>query len=161
MKLPQQTTASARPDPDLEALGTALDGVAGWIRRVAPRGEFNSVAMSVLDAVATGGPQRVSELVERERITQPGMTSVVNRLTEAGLVTRGSDAADRRAVLVAATPAGHAYLGTRHAVRASALADQLRLMSPQLQAALHTVVDELNALGAAATSQPTAPAQEH
>jgi DNA-binding MarR family transcriptional regulator len=53
-----------------------------------------------------GGPQRITELAAHERVTQPAITLLVNRLTERGWVERVSDPTDGRAVLVSLTPAG-------------------------------------------------------
>jgi DNA-binding MarR family transcriptional regulator len=53
-----------------------------------------------------GGRQRITELAAHERVTQPAITLLVNRLTERGWVERVSDPTDGRAVLVSLTPAG-------------------------------------------------------
>src|SRR3984885_2353668 len=53
-----------------------------------------------------GGPQRITELAAQERVTQPAITLLVNRLTERGWVERVSDPTDGRAVLASLTPAG-------------------------------------------------------
>lgn len=53
-----------------------------------------------------GGPRRISALAADERVTQPGITLLVNRLAERGWVRRSADPMDRRAVLVRLTPAG-------------------------------------------------------
>jgi DNA-binding MarR family transcriptional regulator len=133
-------------DADLAALSVALERIGSWVRRVAPPGEFNLVTMSVLDCVASAGPLRVSELVDRERISQPGMTSVVTRLAEAGLVRRRPDPLDGRASLVAVTDAGRQYLAARHAARAVALADHISLLSPHARGTLYAAIDSLNSL---------------
>lgn len=51
-------------------------------------------------------PRRITELAAEERVTQPAITLLVNRLAERGWVERTTDPADRRAVLVTLTPAG-------------------------------------------------------
>jgi DNA-binding MarR family transcriptional regulator len=51
-------------------------------------------------------PRRITELAAREVVTQPAMTLLVNRLEERGLVERGADPSDGRAVLVTLTTAG-------------------------------------------------------
>jgi DNA-binding MarR family transcriptional regulator len=53
-----------------------------------------------------GGPRRITELAAHERVTQPAITLLVNRLTERGWVERIADPTDGRAVLVSLTPAG-------------------------------------------------------
>lgn len=74
-------------------------------------GEHRSVvAVRVLSNLQHEGPLRVGELAARERITQPAMTSAVNRLEEDGLVVRRSDPLDARASVVELTDAGRAEL---------------------------------------------------
>ena len=57
--------------------------------------------------VLTGGQRRITELAAEERVTQPAITLLVNRLAERGWVERVPDPTDGRAVLVSLTPAGH------------------------------------------------------
>jgi DNA-binding MarR family transcriptional regulator len=56
--------------------------------------------------VLHGGPRRITELAAEERVTQPAITLLVNRLAERGWVERVSDPSDGRAVLVSLTPQG-------------------------------------------------------
>jgi DNA-binding MarR family transcriptional regulator len=133
---------------DLVAVGEALERVSRWIRRATPHGGPNGVALSVLGTVASAGPLRVSDLADRERISQPGMTSVVNRLVEAGLAERRADPADGRIVLVAATPTGQTYMDTLRSSRAQALVKHLRGLPVREQRALCASIDGLNALSA-------------
>jgi DNA-binding MarR family transcriptional regulator len=51
-------------------------------------------------------PFRITELAEREGVTQPAITLLVNRLEERGWLRRGADPSDRRVVLVSLTPTG-------------------------------------------------------
>jgi DNA-binding MarR family transcriptional regulator len=60
---------------------------------------------SVLSALSER-PWRITDLAARERITQPGITLLVNRLEQRGWAKRQVDSADRRVVLVKITPAG-------------------------------------------------------
>jgi len=52
------------------------------------------------------GARRITELAAEERVTQPAVTLLVNRLAERGWVERIPDPSDGRAVLVSLTPAG-------------------------------------------------------
>jgi DNA-binding MarR family transcriptional regulator len=52
------------------------------------------------------GPRRITELAAEERVTQPAITLLVNRLAERGWVERDADPSDGRAVLVSLTPVG-------------------------------------------------------
>ncbi len=64
-------------------------------------------------------PRRITELASEERVTQPAITLLVNRLAEKGWVQRTADASDGRAVLVSLTPAGEeAFRRVRPSTRA-------------------------------------------
>jgi DNA-binding MarR family transcriptional regulator len=63
------------------------------------------VEASVLRALSAR-PRRITMLAAREGVTQPGITRLVDRLEQRGWVTRETDPADGRAVLVTLTPAG-------------------------------------------------------
>jgi len=52
------------------------------------------------------GPRRITELAAEERVTQPAITLLVNRLAERDWVKRVPDPSDGRAVLVSLTPVG-------------------------------------------------------
>lgn len=74
------------------------------------RNEAPSAQWRALSVLCSEGPQRIGELARLARITQPGMTRLVTQLEELGLVVKTADAADSRASLVAATPAGESAL---------------------------------------------------
>jgi DNA-binding MarR family transcriptional regulator len=64
-------------------------------------------------------PRRITELAAEERVTQPAITLLVNRLAERGWVERVPDPSDGRAVLVSLTPAGaEVFEGLRAEYRA-------------------------------------------
>ena len=137
-----------RPGRDLYGLAEALDRVARWVGQTIPRADLHGVALSVLNVLSTVGPQRMSQLAERERITQPGMTAVIHRLARAGLIERNAEPADGRIVLVTVTPQGRELLVDRQAARVRALAEQLSRLPESEQNALCAAVDALNTLGA-------------
>lgn len=56
------------------------------------------------------GPRRISELAADERVTQPAITLLVNRLADRGWVERAADPSDGRAVLVGLTAEGEEAL---------------------------------------------------
>lgn len=79
------------------------------------------VAMRVLSNLRAEGPLRIGELAERELISQPAMTTTVNRLEAEGLVSREADENDGRASVVRITSRGEdELLGFRR--RAAAVA---------------------------------------
>jgi DNA-binding MarR family transcriptional regulator len=128
------------------AVGEALERLARWVRRATPDSGPRGVALSVLATIAATGPQRISDLADRERISQPGMSNLVNRLVEAGLAERQATPADGRFVLVAATSAGLAHLDAQRSARANTLARHLSRLTAGQQRALCASIDGLNAL---------------
>jgi DNA-binding MarR family transcriptional regulator len=109
---------------DARALGLELDRLVTWLRRQTPA-KLSSSTITALDRLHSEGPLRVSELARREAMTQPGVTILVNRLSEAGLAERVPDPTDGRASLVRITAAGEAVLTERHDLRAQILRARL------------------------------------
>jgi len=101
---------------------------------------LSRTAASVLHRLATAGPQRVTELAVYESIAQPSATTLVGRLEGQGLVTRGADPDDGRAVRVSVTPAGERLLAERRAARARALDARLAVLDDAERDALATAV---------------------
>ncbi|MGD9987716.1 MarR family winged helix-turn-helix transcriptional regulator [Pseudonocardia sp.] len=140
--------------PELTRLAATLEQVSSWVRRSSPPAEWNLVALSTLDSLDRSGPQRVSDLVARESISQPGMTGLVARLATAGLVTRSPDPTDGRATLVSLTDAGRDYIRERHRLRAETVVTHLRALSAAERRALLAAVPALGRLADQATEPP-------
>lgn len=60
----------------------------------------------LLAAIEDQGVARISDLAALDHCSQPTMTTQVRRLEVAGLVSRTTDPADARAVLISITPLG-------------------------------------------------------
>jgi DNA-binding MarR family transcriptional regulator len=150
MRVLDDKRTEARPPTAAEVARAAavLERSLSWLRRAVRPAEWSAVALSALDAVDRRGPLRVTALVAQERITQPGMTSVIGRLADAGYVERHPDPADGRATLVTITPEGRAYIRGLHKQRADALAAHVRELSPDDQRALVAARAALEALAA-------------
>ena len=71
---------------------------------------ISAVSMRALGYIERLGPQRISHMADYESISQPAMTSAVNRLAQDGLVVREADPVDARAQLVALTATGRKLL---------------------------------------------------
>lgn len=71
-----------------------------------PGSSYSTVAWRVLAELELQGPARVSELAQRERIAQPSMTALVQRLESEGWVSRSPDPEDGRATRIELTPDG-------------------------------------------------------
>lgn len=134
----------ARND-DLDQVADGIEALAHWLRRHAPS-QLSSSRATTLDTLQAAGPLRVSDLAERESISQPGMTTMVNRLVADGLVERIPDETDRRASLVRITPAGKSFLTKRHRSRAATLRKKLAQLDEADQAALVAMLPALGRL---------------
>ncbi len=130
---------------DTAELADAIDRLTMWLRRKVPTA-VSSSTITTLDALAVNGPLRISDLAEREAISQPGMTSLVNRLEAAGQAERVPDPTDGRAALVRITEAGRALLTQRHAARALVLERELRDLDAADRAALLAAVPAVHRL---------------
>jgi DNA-binding MarR family transcriptional regulator len=120
---------------DVRAIADGLVRLLVWARRKAPA-QTNNSGVTTLATLHSVGPLRISELTEREGLTQPGMTTLINRLVEEGLAERFADPTDRRATLVRITPAGQRVLSERMAARAVEMLPDVAALSAEHQAAL-------------------------
>ena len=124
---------------DLDQLARGLREFAGGLLRATRAAPLSRAAASTLTCLAREGAMRIPTLAEREAVTQPAMTGLVQRLEAGGLVARSSDARDGRVALIAITPQGRRVLEERGAAQDAIIVDQLAGLSR----------DELDALEAA------------
>ena len=96
--------------------------------------------------VLSAGPRRITELAAGERVTQPAITLLVNRLEERGWVKRLPDASDRRAVLVSLTPVGEGVFEQLRAEYRALLHEEMATLDDSEVAALAAAVEILDKL---------------
>ena len=97
----------------------------------------------LLSTIEDRGSARISDLAVLDHCSQPTMTSQVRRLEDAGLVSRITDPADARAVLISITPDGVAMLARVRSERGAAIDPSLeRLESADRQ----TLVDAVRVM---------------
>ena len=130
---------------DQQAIADGLDRLALWARRRTPI-QMSGTSIMTLDTLEYAGPLRITELAEREHVSQPGMTTLINRLASDGYAERFADPTDGRAALVRITPAGRQVLSERHAARSAALRVVIARLPIEHQAALAAALDALRAL---------------
>ena len=118
------------------AIATGFESLYEVLRRLTPRSELSLTAASTLRRLERYGPQRLCDLYAPEGVSQPAMTQLITRLEREGLAQRGSDPADRRAVIVSVTEAGREAVARRREGRAQALAELLAGLSPEDHATL-------------------------
>jgi len=148
-------------DPGLASgLAAAFERLIGLFRSLSPANGLSLTAAATLATLERSGPCRLTSLAIREGVTQPAMTQLIGRLTEAGLVERIPDPADGRVVQVRLTADGKATLAGRRAVRADRLAVLLAKLSADEQEALATALPAMEALAGAQRSASAPPNQD-
>jgi DNA-binding MarR family transcriptional regulator len=136
-------TVSGRPSArQRREIAASLDRLVMWARRQAPA-QMSSSSITTLDTLRYAGPMRISDLAERERISQPGMTTLVNRLEASGHAERIADPDDGRATLVRISPVGRNVLAERHAERTASLLSYVEQLSPAGQQSLVAALDAM------------------
>ncbi|OLO25822.1 MarR family transcriptional regulator [Streptomyces sp. MNU77] len=147
---------AAAPDDESPAaeVARALEELLSWGRKVTPAGPLTFAELSCLDALGHAGPLRVSDLVARERMSQPGMTALVGRLVAAGYAARAGDERDRRVQWISLTGAGARLLQEVHAGRAAALTERIGRLPLAQRQKLAGSVEALRALAAQPLTSP-------
>ena len=126
------------------SLVATLEDLVVFLRRLPATPALSLNSASALRACVAEGPQRISTLVERLGVSQPGVTQLVDRMVAEGWVERVADPADGRAVLVRATRGGREVIERRRHSRAVLINDllgrlddadqqQIRAAAPALQ----------------------------
>ena len=114
--------------------------------RDAPRHDLSRAAAGVLSVLDRLGPQRITALAEREAVSQPSLTGLVQRLEAAGYLERSADPEDGRASLVSVTPAGVGALQARRAAHDQMIEHRLAELSEEDLRALAGAVPALQHL---------------
>lgn len=91
-------------------------------------------------------PRRITDLASEERVTQPAITLLVNRLAEKGWVERVADPSDRRAVLVSLTPDGEEAFARLKAEYHALLHEEIAALDDHEVETLATAVEILDGL---------------
>jgi len=141
-----RTGNPARPSPAEVAAG--LERLVALIRWLSPPG-LSLTAAATLGTLGRLGPHRLTVLATAEGVTQPAMTQLIGRLSDAGLVERRADPADRRVVHIQITDAGRNLVARRRAARADRLSGLLAALSPADQHALGAALPAISALAVA------------
>ncbi len=96
--------------------------------------------------VLHAGPRRITELAAEERVTQPAITLLVNRLAERGWLQRIPDPTDGRAVLVSLTAAGEEVFARLRAEYRALLHEEMAALDDSEVATLAAAVEILDNL---------------
>jgi DNA-binding MarR family transcriptional regulator len=107
--------------------------------------ELTGTQMLALRALADGGSMRLTELARLIRVSDATASRAVDSLVAHRLVERRPDVQDRRALSLAATPAGRKRVERRRRELAVALAAALDELEPSEPARLLALLGRLNA----------------
>lgn len=140
-------------------LAQVLEQLLRLFRQLASSGGLSFAAAAVLSRIVREGPQRLTDLADREAVSQPAMTQLVNRLEREGLLRRTPCADDRRAVLVDVTADGTAVVQRRRAERAAALRRMLDQLDPDDRSRIGAALPALARLVALSPSVQPGPAR--
>jgi DNA-binding MarR family transcriptional regulator len=121
----------------------ALEAIVTWLRDSREPVDLSKSALSALSRLDALGPLRMTDLAVREGLTQPGMTTLVNRLVASGLAERRADPEDGRAVLVALTGDGLSRLTDYRVTRTRFIEARLEQLDADSQRALLDAVPAL------------------
>lgn len=100
--------------------------MARRLRCVRATDSMSDAQLAVLAELRANGRRTITTLAERQRVTAPSMTNIVNGLEEQGFVDRTPDEDDRRRVQVDITDAGTEIVVETIRRRDELLADMLR-----------------------------------
>lgn len=106
--------------PAVESLDLIIRFV---VRHTATLSGMSLAALSTLSSLAEFGPIRITELAVHEGVSQPGMTTMINRLERLGLAERHVDPDDGRSALIDITERGIDMRRRRHAGRTAFLTE--------------------------------------
>jgi DNA-binding MarR family transcriptional regulator len=156
-----------RPRAGGEALIVSSDLIERALRRFLTLGQAMrrdaetlpvSVAQSAVLSRLRGGPKTVGELATAEGVRAPSMTQIINRMEEAGWVTRSEGPVRGRTVQI--TDAGQAVAVAVRKERTARLARRFDGLSAEDLAALEGVLPVLDRIFGDPAELPRRPAGE-
>lgn len=109
-------------------------------------GDVTPSQLSALTALSKHGELTLGELAAIERVAPPSMTRIAARLEAIGLLERRADAADRRVVRVAISPAGDDLLRLTRARGDAFVSSRLETLTEDERDLLERVVPILERL---------------
>ena len=133
-----------------DALALDLTRITGRFARIAGRvagGGYSLIAWRVLAELEQSGGARISALAHQQRVAQPSMTGLVQRLESEGWVRRAPDPVDGRATLVSLTDDGLAALGAYRGAAAERVRPHLAALSDFDRATLARAAELMDQLG--------------
>jgi DNA-binding MarR family transcriptional regulator len=143
----ESTTAGVR-DRQLDEIAEALPQRAAALSRLFLTRTSVCVSRTEVGVlrILSSGPRRITELAYEERVSQPAITLLVNRLAERGWVQRVPDPSDGRAVLVSLTKSGRQVFAQLRAEYRALLHEEMATLGDRDVATLARAVEILDRL---------------
>ncbi len=127
----------------------------GRVNRLLRAGDgINHSGLSALSSIVRFGPLRLNELAQREGVAPATVTRIAVDLSRLGFATRTTDADDRRATLIEATPAGVDFILRARSARADIMAGLLKTVDTHDVDLLIEALPALEAIVVASTAPP-------
>jgi MarR family transcriptional regulator, 2-MHQ and catechol-resistance regulon repressor len=133
-------------------LARALNAVSKHVESDVAQHDLTGTEFGILEALYHKGPMLLGEIQRKILVTSGGITYLVDRLVEKGLVKREQCAEDRRARYAVLTPAGQALIKKIFPAHAARIE---HAMSGLTQAEQREVTALLRKLGLATASLTT------
>ena len=136
-------------------LSRAASSVSSWSSADIALSELTPAEFAVLELLYHKGPQLLGEVQKKVLVSSGGVTYIVDRLADRGLLERRLCPNDRRARYAAVTRKGKALMKQVFPRHAKAMADAVASLTPEEQAQAHELLRKLG-LGAARAMGPKA-----
>jgi DNA-binding MarR family transcriptional regulator len=140
--MPSRSSTDTRLSADLLSVVARINRLA--TQRV--KLELPYAQARLLSTIEDQGAARISDLAAFDHCSQPTMTTQVRRLEEAALVSRVTDPADARAVLISITAKGREVLARVRADRSAVVDPYLERLDPADRQTLSDAVDVMRAI---------------
>ena len=124
-------------------LRLAITRTARRLRQQQGTDTLSPTLIAFLSAIERHGPMTPSELADRERVQRPTATRAIGNLSEAGLVERIGDEADKRVVRLEITAEGRKLLKRVRTRKTAYLAKRIEGLDPDDRATLERAGDIL------------------
>ncbi len=134
-------------------VSTVLRHLVLLLRRTVAGQPVTSQQYGVMGSLESG-PRRMTGLAEEHGVQLPTMTVQINRLEEAGLVSRSADPADARVRTVELTEEGRERLRAVRQARIGRLARELEALTEEERATLAAALPVLAKLGRKESPRP-------
>lgn len=132
-----------------EKVSTALYQLVVSVAHGMPR-DISRTSVATLNTLEMSGPLRITRLADLEGVTQPTMTTLVDKLELSGMVQRMPDSTDRRATLIDLTEQGRSYLRQRRTIGTERLAQLIGQLPEDLATLLATALPAISELNQSA-----------